>query len=241
MDGQLLRLTGVSRNYGTKTAPVAALQHINLTVNRGEFVAVAGAPGSGKSSLISMAAGLDQPTHGEVFFDGIALRELDLNETARLRRRSMGLVLPESNLVPTLTALENVALPLELDGIPTLVAQQQAEAALDAIGIADVGGQYRHQLSASQQRRVAVARAIVGERKLVLADEPTSTLGFPDDDGILTDLRKLADQGIAVLLVTGETRHTAWADRVVFIDRGRILGESLNRNSQAAKSPVAQL
>lgn len=230
MSNQVLQLQGVSRNFGAGATAIAALRELNLTVHATEFVAVMGPSGSGKSSLLAIAGGLDQPSAGQVFVENTPLNGLGMNELARLRRRAVGYVFQDFNLVPTLTAVENVALPRELDGIPSGKAQSQAMDALRRVGIPEVAERYMDEMSGGQQQRVAIARAIVGERRLILADEPTGALDSASGDGILEVLRAQADAGAAVVLVTHEARHAAWADRVVFLRDGRVVDESVSQN-----------
>jgi putative ABC transport system ATP-binding protein len=223
---QVLELAGVCRTFGEGATAVAALRDVNLTIAAGEFVAVMGPSGSGKSSLLALAGGLDRPTSGAVFVESTPLAGLGLNELARLRRRAVGYVFQDFNLVPTLTAAENVALPLELDGTVAKKARRQALDSLRQVGITELADRFMDQMSGGQQQRVAIARAIVGERRLILADEPTGALDSTTGQGVLEVLRSRADAGAAVMLVTHEARHAAWADRVVFLRDGRIVDQA---------------
>jgi putative ABC transport system ATP-binding protein len=223
---QVLELARVSRTFGRGATAVAALRDVDLTVSAGEFVAVMGPSGSGKSSLLSLAGGLDRPTSGGVFVESTPLAGLGLNELARLRRRAVGYVFQDFNLIPTLSAAENVALPLELDGVQAKKAHRQAVDALRQVGIPELADRFMDEMSGGQQQRVAIARAIVGDRRLILADEPTGALDSTTGHGVMEVLRERADAGAAVMLVTHEARHAAWADRVVFIRDGRIVDEA---------------
>ncbi|MFC9352791.1 ABC transporter ATP-binding protein [Arthrobacter sp. NPDC057013] len=223
---QVLELAKVSRTFGQGATAVAALRDVDLTVNAGEFVAVMGPSGSGKSSLLALAGGLDRPTSGGIFVESTPLAGLGLNALARLRRRAVGYVFQDFNLVPTLSAAENVALPLELDGVPSRRAHRQALDALRQVGIPQLGHRFMDEMSGGQQQRVAIARAIVGSRRLILADEPTGALDSTTGHGVMEVLRSRADAGAAVMLVTHEARHAAWADRVVFLRDGRIVDEA---------------
>lgn len=234
MSNQVLQLAAVDKTFGEGATAVAALRDVNLTVHAGEFVAVMGPSGSGKSSLLALAGGLDQPTRGEVFVESTPLSGLGLNELARLGRRAVGYVFQDFNLVPTLTAAENVSLPRELDGIPAKKAHRQAKDALRVVGIPELADRFMDEMSGGQQQRVAIARAIVGERRLILADEPTGALDSITGDEVLSVLRSRTDEGAAVMLVTHEARHAAWADRVIFIRDGRIVDESAAQNDPAA-------
>lgn len=221
-----LELRNVSRTYGVDATAVAALRNVSLTVEPGEFVAIMGASGSGKSTLLAIAGGLDTSSSGEVLIEGKPLAGLDKNALARLRRRSVGYVFQDYNLVPTLTVAENVALPLELDKVKPSEARSAALVALEQVHIADLADRRLDQISGGQRQRVAISRAIVGERRLVLADEPTGALDSTTGDSVLETLRELADAGIAVVVVTHEARHAAWADRVIFLRDGRIVDET---------------
>jgi putative ABC transport system ATP-binding protein len=222
----VLVLDGVSRVHGSGETTVTALSGASLTVERGELVAVMGPSGSGKSSLLNLAGGLDQATSGTVTVDGIRLDELDAKGLAALRRRSVGFVFQDLNLIPSLTAAENIGLPLELDGFSVRRARSQALDALDRLGLRDLADRFPDQMSGGQQQRVAIARALVGERSLVLADEPTGALDSHTGEGVLRILRERCDAGAAGLLVTHEARHAAWADRVVFLRDGVIVDET---------------
>ncbi|MFJ8577597.1 ABC transporter ATP-binding protein [Micromonospora sp. NPDC093277] len=217
---EVLELRDVSRTHGAGEAAVHALCGVSLTVRAGELVAVMGPSGSGKSTLLALAGGLDRPTTGEVLVEGESFGGLTARELARLRRRRIGYVFQDLNLLGSLTALENVALPLELDGAGVRTARRAAGAALDEVGVAALGGRFPDQMSGGQQQRVAIARALVGERRLVLADEPTGALDSQAGEAVLHLLRRRVDAGAAGVLVTHEARHAGWADRVVFLRDG---------------------
>ncbi|MEU7877416.1 ABC transporter ATP-binding protein [Microbispora bryophytorum] len=215
-------MTGVVRVHGGGTGAVHALRGVSLDVATGELVAVMGPSGSGKSTLLNLAGGLDRPTEGSVRLEGRELRDLSPERLAELRRRSAGYVFQDLNLVPSLTVAENVALPRELDGVRTAKARRDALAVLEEVGLADLGDRFPDDLSGGQRQRAAIARALVGERRLLLADEPTGALDTRAGDEIIQVLRQRADAGAAVLLVTHEPRYAAWADRVVFLKDGQI-------------------
>jgi len=200
---------------------VHALRGISLSVAAGELVAVMGPSGSGKSTLLNVAGGLDSVTTGAVLVEGVDLAELSAKELAAVRRRAAGYVFQDLNLIPTLTAVENVALPLELDGLRRI--RTTAQAALDDVGVGELADRYPDELSGGQQQRVAIARALVGDRRLVLADEPTGALDSETGEAVLALLRRRVDAGAAGVLVTHEQRHAAWADRVVFLRDGTIV------------------
>jgi putative ABC transport system ATP-binding protein len=212
----VLELRAVTKTYGD----VQALRGVTLSVGRGELVAVTGPSGAGKSTLLNLAGGLDRPTSGSVLVDGADLA--GVRDPAALRRGAVGYVFQDLNLIPSLTAAENVMLPRELDGVRAGRAREEAEAALREVGVAEVADRFPGELSGGQRQRVAIARALVGERRLVLADEPTGALDTATGDAILRLLRERCAAGAAVLLVTHEPRCAAWADRVVYLRDGRV-------------------
>ncbi len=226
MSDAVLRLVGVTQQYGQGQTSVSALSGVDLEVAQGELVAIMGASGSGKSTLLSIAGGLQKPTSGEVIVEGEYLSTAAPRALARLRRRSLGFVFQDFNLIPTLTALENVTLPLELDGFRARVARRAGRDALSSVGLDDKLDAYPDDLSGGQQQRVAIARAVVGSRRLILADEPTGALDSLTGELVLRMLRARVDAGAAAILVTHEARQAAWADRIVFLRDGRIIDES---------------
>jgi putative ABC transport system ATP-binding protein len=223
----VLQLTAVTRVHGQGEAAVRALDGIDLRVDAGELVAVMGPSGSGKSTLLHLAGGLDAPTDGAVVVEGTVLGGLSAKELARLRRRSIGYVFQDLNLLPALTAAENVALPRELDGVRARAARREALAALEEVGIGELGHRFPDDMSGRAQQRVAIARALVGERRLVLADEPTGALDSTTGEAVMALLRARCDAGAAGMLVTHDARHAAWADRIVFLRDGRVVDESV--------------
>ncbi len=223
----VLELREVHRTHGEGETAVHALAGVSFTVAAGELVAVMGPSGSGKSTLLHLAGGLDEPTRGQVVVEGTVLGGLSRKELARMRRRSVGYVFQDLNLVPALTAAENVALPRELDGVRARAARKEAVAALADLGIADLADRFPDDMSGGQQQRVAIARALVGERRLVLADEPTGALDSTTGEAVMALLRQRVDAGAAGMLVTHDARHAAWADRVVFLRDGRVVDESV--------------
>ena len=209
-----------------------ALRGVSLAVAPGELVAVMGPSGSGKSTLLNVAGGLDSVTTGGVLVEGVDLAALSLADLAAIRRRSVGYVFQDLNLIPTLTAAENVSLPLELDGRRR--SRHLALSALDDVGVADLADRYPDEMSGGQQQRVAIARALVGDRRLVLADEPTGALDSETGETVLALLRRRVDAGAAGVLVTHEQRHAAWADRVVFLRDGTVVDSTTYDVSLAA-------
>jgi len=222
-----IELRAVSRTFGTGHTTVVALQPTDISVRQGELVAVMGPSGSGKSTLLSLVGGLDRPSSGLVLVTGIDIATLDGSRLALLRRRTVGYVFQELNLLAGLTAAENVSLPLELDGVGRGAARAAAVEALGRVGLVDLADRFPDDLSGGEQQRVAIARAIVGSRRVLLADEPTGALDSINGEVVMRLLRAHCDAGGAGLLVTHDAAHAAWADRVVFLRDGRVVDESL--------------
>lgn len=221
-----LELRGVSRVHGSDRLRVHALIDAHFQVAPGELVAVMGPSGSGKTTLLALAGGLDRPTSGEVLVDGRSLAELDTSDLARLRRRRVGYVFQQYNLIEGLTAVENVSLPLELDGVSRRQATESALEALDAMGLSELADRFPEEMSGGEQQRTAIARAVVGDKALLLADEPTGALDTVTGESVLRLLRKHCELGGAGVLVTHDARLAAWADHVVFLRDGRIVDET---------------
>ncbi|MFG1854501.1 ABC transporter ATP-binding protein [Actinomadura geliboluensis] len=219
----VLSLRDVSRDHGSGPALVHALAGVTLDVAEGEFVAVMGPSGSGKSTLLTLAGGLDTPTSGQVLVTGADLGALGRAARSALRRRAVGYVFQDLNLIPSLTAAENAMLPRELDGVRARKARREALEALEEVGVGDLADRYPDEMSGGQQQRVAIARALVGDRRLVLADEPTGALDSHTGEDVMRVLRGRCDAGASCLMVTHESRHAAWADRVVFLRDGRLV------------------
>jgi putative ABC transport system ATP-binding protein len=232
---RVLELRGVSRVHGTGETAVHALRGVSLKVEECELVAVMGPSGSGKSTLLNLAGGLDAPTSGEVLVEGTDLAGLSRHALAAVRRRSAGYVFQDLNLIPALTAVENAALPRELDGVKVRTARREAIHALEEVGMDELADRFPDELSGGQQQRVAIARALVGPRRLVLADEPTGALDSTTGEMVLRLLRARCDAGASAVLVTHEARHAAWADRVVFLRDGTLVDET------GAANPVESL
>lgn len=218
----LLSMAGVTRIHGSGATAVTAVDDVDLQVAAGEFVAVTGRSGSGKSTLLNLAGGLDAPTRGSVQVEGVELSALSPTDLATIRRRRVGYVFQHGNLLPTLTAAENVALPLELDGTPVAEARRRAREAIALVLDLEQTDRFPDELSGGEQQRVAVARALVGRRRLLLADEPTGALDEITAERVLGLLRTRSEDGAGVLLVTHDPAQAAWADRIIRLTDGRI-------------------
>jgi putative ABC transport system ATP-binding protein len=221
-----LQLRAVSRTYGEGAAKVLALQDVDLTVDGGELVAVMGPSGSGKSTLLTISGTLEEPTSGEVLIGGVAVSGLSRDDKARLRRQSVGYVFQDYNLLAGLTAAENVSLPLELDGVPMRTARVAAMAALGELGLADESERFPDELSGGERQRVAIARAVVGERHLLLADEPSGALDSVNGEAVMRLIRAACQRGVAGVVVTHDAQLASWADRVVFLRDGRVVDQT---------------
>ncbi len=205
---------------------VQAVSNVELSVERGALVAVMGPSGSGKSTLLTIAGSLEEPTSGEVMIDGAPLSKMSRNAKARLRRRTIGYVFQDFNLLAGLTALENVSLPLELDGIGGKKAHAAGMAALEELGLADRATHYPDQLSGGERQRVSIARAVVGERHLLLADEPSGALDSTNGEAVMRMILTACKRGVAAVVVTHDANLAAWAERVVFLRDGRVVDQT---------------
>ena len=221
-----LELRDVTKVYDEGPTEVRALCDVSLLVDAGELVAVMGPSGSGKSTLLTIAGSLEQPTRGDVLVSGVALSRMSRNDGARLRRRSIGFVFQDFNLLAGLTVAENVSLPLKLDGTPARVARGVAMAALEELGLADCASRYPDELSGGERQRVAIARAVVGERQLLLADEPSGALDSANGEAVMRLIRAACRRGVAGVVVTHDAQLASWADRVVFLRDGRVVDQT---------------
>ncbi len=225
----MLELRAVSKVYGSGAAEVHALRAVDLSVRGGELVAVMGPSGSGKSTLLTIAGTLEEPTSGEVLVGDRDVAGMSRNDRARLRRRSIGYVFQDFNLIPGLSAVENVALPLELDGVRVKSARAAALEALARLDLAERTDRFPDELSGGESQRVAIARAIVGERHLLLADEPTGALDSVSGEAVMRLLRTACRDGVAGVVVTHDAQLASWADRVVFLRDGRVVDQTTPR------------
>ncbi|MGH9234270.1 MAG: ABC transporter ATP-binding protein [Acidimicrobiales bacterium] len=234
-----LELVDVVKHYGTGATEVRALTDVSLTVAPGEMVAVMGPSGCGKSTLLHLAGGLEDPSAGMVSVAGLDVPSMSGSERASLRRTDVGYVFQRLNLVVSLTAIENVMLPVELEGVGRREARDRAREALASVGLDEQLDRFPDDFSGGQQQRIAVARAVVGKRRLVLADEPTGALDTITGDQVIELIAGLPGRdGTAVVLVTHEPRYASWADRVIFLRDGRIVDESASADPGVLREPV---
>jgi putative ABC transport system ATP-binding protein len=234
----VLELRSVSKVYGEGPAEVQALRDVNLSVDAGVLVAVMGPSGSGKSTLLTIAGSLEEPTSGQVLVEGAMLSAMSRNDKARLRRESVGYVFQDFNLLPGLTAAENVSLPLELDGLSARKARAVGLKALDELGLGDRASRFPDQLSGGERQRVAIARAVVGDRRLLLADEPSGALDSVNGDAVMRLLLAACHRGVAAVVVTHDAQLASWADRVVFIRDGRIVDQTTPPDPRSLLEPT---
>jgi len=218
----ILELQDISKFYGEGETAVRALYEIDLSVDQGHLVAVMGPSGSGKSTLLTIAGSLEEPTSGQVMVAGADLATMSRYGKARLRRRSIGYVFQDFNLLPGLTAAENVALPLELDGTSARKAHLVGLKTLDDLGLGAKAGSFPDQLSGGERQRVAIARAVVGDRRLLLADEPSGALDSVNGEAVMRLIHAACKRGVAAVVVTHDAQLASWADRVVFLRDGRV-------------------
>ena len=225
---EILTCTGVTKVYGTGENQVVALDHIDLTVEKGEFVSIVGASGSGKSTLLHILGCVDQPTEGKVIIEGTSLSALNRTQAAIFRRRKVGLVYQFYNLIPTLTIRKNILMPLLLD--KKQPDPEYFEQVVQALGIADRLESLPNQLSGGQQQRAAIARSLIYRPALLLADEPTGNLDQKRSKEIM-DLLKLTNRNLkqTILLITHDERAALEADRIITLEDGRIIGDQVRR------------
>jgi putative ABC transport system ATP-binding protein len=224
---QVVRTEGLTRTYGDASHRVYALNDVTFSVNEGEFVAIMGPSGSGKSTLLYLLGGLERPTSGKIWLQGDDLGTLDDDALSRIRRKEIGFVFQFFNLIPVLTAAENAAMPLILDGVPRAQALHQAEEALAKVGLADRSTHRPAELSGGEQQRVALARALVANPALILGDEPTGNLDSHAGEEVVQLLRHVVDAfGRTIVIVTHDPRIAAYADRIVFLKDGQIVDEN---------------
>ena len=222
----ILELRQVSKVYGQGAAEVHALRGVSLEVDAGMMVAVMGPSGSGKSTLLTIAGSLEEPTSGQVLVAGIDLSGASDNDQAKLRRRLIGYVFQDFNLLAGLTAIENVTLPLELDGVGMKTALPAGMKALEELGVAHRAGRFPVELSGGERQRVAIARAVVGDRRVLLADEPTGALDSVNGEAVMRLLLAACRRGAAGVIVTHDAQFASCADRVLFLRDGRLIDQT---------------
>jgi putative ABC transport system ATP-binding protein len=223
----ILHTNSLTKIYGDSTQPIYAVNGVNLAVEEGEFLAIMGPSGSGKSTLLYLLGGLDKPSSGAVWLRDADMSGLNDDALSRLRRESLGFVFQFFNLIPVLTAQENVAMPLILDGTTRAEAMKRAGEALSRVGLADRGSHRPSELSGGQQQRAALARALVTKPAVILADEPTGNLDSRSSDEVVQMLRQAVDEwGQTLILVTHDPRVAAYADRIIFLKDGKIADEN---------------
>ena len=225
-----IRMAGVGHEFGANGVRVRALDGIDLEVEPGELLAVMGPSGSGKSTLLSIAGGLERPTRGSVYVNGIDLASLDSVHRAEVRRRSIGYVFQDYNLIPSLSALENVEMPLQLDGVSPSKVRAAAMAALAEVGVAELADRFPERLSGGQRQRVAIARALANDPAIIMADEPTGNLDSKSTIDVMNIFRGLYDEGRTIILVTHEPEIATYASRNVVLRDGLIVEDKKNLN-----------
>lgn len=227
MSNSLIDVKNATRVYTMGARTLYALRDVSVQIGQGEFVSVIGPSGSGKSTLLNLVGGIDQPTSGEVWVDGTRIDTMDENALAIFRRNHIGIVFQFFQLLPTLTALENVSLPMELRGDDRKYRQERAKEMLDRVGLSARVTQLPGELSGGEQQRVAIARALVNDPPILLADEPTGNLDSANAEGIIVLLRELADAGKTILLITHEANLARAAHRSILMRDGAIVPRPL--------------
>jgi putative ABC transport system ATP-binding protein len=232
-DGPVVAASDLTKRYGEGDAAVQALRGVDLSVARGEFAAIMGPSGSGKSTLLHLIGGLDTPTSGEVRIGGVSLGGLDDKELTLLRRKRMGFIFQFFNLLPTLTAEENVALPFMLSGESPAAHEQRIQEVLELVGLSRRNHHLPQELSGGEQQRVAVARALVRSPDIVLADEPTGNLDTATGEEVLRLMRQTVDRlGQTIVMVTHDPGAASVSDRVVFMRDGALVHEAAGASGQ---------
>ncbi|HET6187046.1 MAG TPA: ABC transporter ATP-binding protein [Trebonia sp.] len=223
----VLELRSIAKVFGRGAAEVQALRDISMSVPAGMMVAVMGPSGSGKSSLLTIAGTLEEPTSGAVLINGQDVERMSNGAKARVRRRTIGYVFQDFNLLPGLTAAENVSLPLELDGMSARRAHLAGIKALEDLGLGGQARRFPDQLSGGERQRVAIARAVVGDRSLLLADEPSGALDSANGESVMRLIHTYCKRGTAAVVVTHDAQLASWADRVVFLRDGRVVDQTM--------------
>jgi len=242
MESPVIELKGIEKIYDTGAVRVHALRNVNLQIEHGEFVAIMGTSGSGKSTMMNILGCLDRPTAGQYLLEGVDISRLDKDQRADVRNRKLGFVFQGFNLLRRTTALENVELPLIYAGIPAAERVRRSRAALSIVGLAYREDNHPSQLSGGQQQRVAIARALVNNPSMLLADEPTGNLDTRTSLDVMSVFQKLnRESGITVVLVTHEPDIAEFADRIVTVRDGRIVTDRRVPDTRDAAEELAKL
>jgi putative ABC transport system ATP-binding protein len=231
-DGTLIHLEGLTKVFTTDEVETHALSGIHLYIKRGEYVAIAGPSGCGKSTLLSIIGLLDSPSSGTYILNGQPVQSLDFTQRARIRNREIGFIFQSFNLIGDLTVYENVELPLTYRGMPSSERRERVTKALERVGMGHRAKHYPSQLSGGQQQRVAVARALVGQPAVLLADEPTGNLDSKNGEAVMELLRELHRAGSTICMVTHDPRFARHADRAIHLFDGRIVEENANAGAE---------
>ncbi len=236
-NGHLIELHQVVKTYESAAGTFTALKRIDLRVGEGEFIAIVGKSGSGKSTLLNMLTGIDRPTSGEVSVDGMCVQTLDEDQIAVWRGRNVGVVFQFYQLMPTLTVVENVMMPMDFCSVyPVRERRKHAMSLLEQVGVADQANKFPATLSGGEQQRVAIARALANDPPIVVADEPTGNLDSRTADEVLTLFQNLSTDGKTVVVVTHERDIAPWVSRVVTLADGRIVNSASGAQIQAKEA-----
>lgn len=237
MPDNLLSTKGLTREYRVGQSVIAALSAVDITLQRGEFVAIMGPSGCGKSTLLNLIGGLDQPTAGQVLLDGHDLAHFNEEQLAALRRNKMGFIFQRHDLFPVLTARENVEFPLLLADVAPADRRARAEELLALVGLAAKGEHLPEELSGGEQQRVGIARALANRPALLLADEPTGNLDSATAEEVLAALESIArEHGLTLVMVTHDPESAARADRTIYLRDGRLVGIGMNHIAEEAEN-----
>jgi putative ABC transport system ATP-binding protein len=226
MTDTIMELQDVWKIYRMGEFDVSALAGVNLSISKGELVAITGPSGCGKSTMLNMIGCLDMPTRGKVFLEGKDISEFKRNELARVRGKKIGFIFQTFNLYPTLTALENIRLPMRIHEFPEGVTEETSKNLLNTVGLAERGSHFPAQLSGGQQQRVAVARALSTGPSILLADEPTGNLDTKSGGEVMEVFKHLNSEGLTIVMITHDPRIAGYAERVVKMLDGKIVGET---------------